>query len=546
MKKKIVTLMIVAGVLVSALAGCGGSAEPANDSGASDTETAESSDAECVHTWTEATCAAPKTCTLCGETEGGTLEHTWTEATFAAPKTCTLCGETEGEREQSYFEEHGVDVPDAPVECTVNALIYNPDSPKEYQMTTDGIWEQIDCYYETSDEEGYQLVNLELCVSLQFYYDAAQDISYHFCGVRSAVYDWYTGLEFPSHSAFDDDFDYGTTLKIDGNSYDVSYKKDVIWESDEWAYDGSGNGTANVRNYTTYTFKVPDGYDGLVFAAIPDNEYMESNTETISEPPEENAEYAFDEDYDEDYIDGTKFFRINRQEDSPIMSGANAASAASSAESSSGAVIDDGREQGSIGESGLPYYRVGFSPEDFTIGGISVYDGKKAKDFCDSVDLPLQEELPSDGDAWYKWYGEELNTANFRLRGAKGDWGFVNYTDSNGEAKIFLSSTDGHTIAGADFIKSPIVPGETSFAEAVKLLGIEDLFKAMGIEGDAFKSVGGFTFESQFSESTHSRVSWGDYNNVDVWWFDKDGKEVRLTLMGEGDVIEALSISKKK
>ena len=50
------------------------------------------------HTWIDATCAAPKTCTVCGETEGETLEHTWVDATTEAPKTCEVCGETEGER----------------------------------------------------------------------------------------------------------------------------------------------------------------------------------------------------------------------------------------------------------------------------------------------------------------------------------------------------------------------------------------------------------------------------------------------------------------
>lgn len=51
----------------------------------------------CSHEWTEAHCLTPKTCTLCGETEGESLGHTWQEATCAAPKTCTLCKETEGE-----------------------------------------------------------------------------------------------------------------------------------------------------------------------------------------------------------------------------------------------------------------------------------------------------------------------------------------------------------------------------------------------------------------------------------------------------------------
>ena len=50
-----------------------------------------------THTWEDATCTAPKTCSECGETEGEPLDHTWQEATCTEPKTCSLCGETEGE-----------------------------------------------------------------------------------------------------------------------------------------------------------------------------------------------------------------------------------------------------------------------------------------------------------------------------------------------------------------------------------------------------------------------------------------------------------------
>ncbi len=49
------------------------------------------------HSWRKATCTAPKTCAVCGETEGEPLGHSWREATCTAPKTCTVCGETEGE-----------------------------------------------------------------------------------------------------------------------------------------------------------------------------------------------------------------------------------------------------------------------------------------------------------------------------------------------------------------------------------------------------------------------------------------------------------------
>ncbi len=51
----------------------------------------------CNHTWVEATCTTPKTCTKCGATEGEALGHTWVEATCTTPKTCARCGVTEGE-----------------------------------------------------------------------------------------------------------------------------------------------------------------------------------------------------------------------------------------------------------------------------------------------------------------------------------------------------------------------------------------------------------------------------------------------------------------
>lgn len=38
------------------------------------------------HEWKEATCAEPKTCAKCGETEGEALGHTWVEATCEEPK----------------------------------------------------------------------------------------------------------------------------------------------------------------------------------------------------------------------------------------------------------------------------------------------------------------------------------------------------------------------------------------------------------------------------------------------------------------------------
>lgn len=48
------------------------------------------------HSFISATCTAPKTCKICGETEGTTLSHKWNAATCTKPKTCKTCGKTSG------------------------------------------------------------------------------------------------------------------------------------------------------------------------------------------------------------------------------------------------------------------------------------------------------------------------------------------------------------------------------------------------------------------------------------------------------------------
>ena len=49
-----------------------------------------------VHTWVEATCTEPKTCSGCGATEGTVSGHDWLDSTCTTPKTCSVCGTTSG------------------------------------------------------------------------------------------------------------------------------------------------------------------------------------------------------------------------------------------------------------------------------------------------------------------------------------------------------------------------------------------------------------------------------------------------------------------
>ena len=51
----------------------------------------------CDHEWYAATCKAPKTCSLCGETQGEALPHTWQDADCTSAKICTACDTLDGE-----------------------------------------------------------------------------------------------------------------------------------------------------------------------------------------------------------------------------------------------------------------------------------------------------------------------------------------------------------------------------------------------------------------------------------------------------------------
>ncbi len=59
----------------------------------------------CEHEWKEATCTAPKTCSLCNATEGEVAAHQWQDANCIAPKTCKDCGATEGDVAGHVWEE---------------------------------------------------------------------------------------------------------------------------------------------------------------------------------------------------------------------------------------------------------------------------------------------------------------------------------------------------------------------------------------------------------------------------------------------------------
>ena len=69
------------------------------------TETPTPKPTTCSHSYKDATCITPKTCTKCGAVSGSALGHSYKDATCTNPKTCTKCGATDGNKvEHSYTD----------------------------------------------------------------------------------------------------------------------------------------------------------------------------------------------------------------------------------------------------------------------------------------------------------------------------------------------------------------------------------------------------------------------------------------------------------
>ena len=84
---------LMAAVLGLALAGCSADAVSSHEHEWEAATCGETDGEPLGHTWQEATCLAPKTCTVCGKTEGKKSEdHVWGEATCTEREKCVLCG----------------------------------------------------------------------------------------------------------------------------------------------------------------------------------------------------------------------------------------------------------------------------------------------------------------------------------------------------------------------------------------------------------------------------------------------------------------------
>ena len=264
--KKFLTLTMVLAMLLTLLTGCG-----------------------CSHEWAEATCEAPKTCTLCGEIEGEALGHSFGEATCAAPSTCAACGATQGEAlphtltEANFqeapvctvcgavegepltpgFVEMGIPVREAEVGAANTLTIHGSRysytvvsheimEPDEDHPALEGyVWHSIKTHLEALENQASLGTNLYAYTDFADYYDPISQTD----SVALVESNAFISMSFTCNYLGQDYTD--CLMRLDDAHLDCT--------GGAWTYDEE------------ITFRIPEGYDGIMIA-IGDSDKMQGGT----------------------------------------------------------------------------------------------------------------------------------------------------------------------------------------------------------------------------------------------------------------------------
>ncbi len=236
------------------------------------------------------------------EEEETVCDHVFAEATYHAPKTCTICGETEGDVKPSYFEELGVQVDPVPVDREVNVYVEVEEDPDELSYITPGLF-HVESITEEPQGDGTVLVTMVSKISYDVCYEDDwwnQNVMTHWF---DGLYDYYTGKHFEHDDMIGRSYlEYSVEVSYDDEDYTIEYSMNNEWDkSDYWYDDHSSNQTFFCTKTTTV--RVPEGYDGIVYAIF----------EACGAGGEEES---FSEYFDPDlsvypYVDGVYLFRVN-------------------------------------------------------------------------------------------------------------------------------------------------------------------------------------------------------------------------------------------
>ena len=198
------------------------------------------------HSWKDADCLTAKTCTVCAATEGDAKGHTMTQANYQAPATCTACGHTDGECLVPEFAEYNVNIITVEMGKQYN---YLTECYIKGHTTVGKLWWE-DYQVFASDEnheavEGYEWHTVTVRIAF-----SDKDAQKYGFMVQPCIADYYW---------YSSETDNGYTDRFSVNFNGVTYDQCLLANG----YGSVSDWVNNTCTYTaTYAWRVPVGYDG--------------------------------------------------------------------------------------------------------------------------------------------------------------------------------------------------------------------------------------------------------------------------------------------
>lgn len=167
---------------------------------------------------------------------------------------------------KSEFERLGQSVmQETPETLPLTYVAYNPDDSTLF-LVEEGQFEISSCTVTPASKKGYVDIKLTTYAYLDIFFDEYDYIEYNNCIWNSAVYDYYTGIQFNFGSMFSDgERNITTKVRFNERDYMISCSKANEWTQAEWEYIGDYMYASTMTCKTTMTFTVPEGYNGLVY-----------------------------------------------------------------------------------------------------------------------------------------------------------------------------------------------------------------------------------------------------------------------------------------
>ena len=231
------------------------------------------------HRWNGPGCTAPKTCAVCGATEGEPAGHSWTEATFKAPKTCTVCGITEGEPKVDFFERNGLKIEEELSCFSVTAVAADRmDDPSKIEPL-EAEYTFLSCMVTPDSVYAGSRMNT-LTYRLRFYIPPFTKYMMYDTGT---LCDRYTGTVLAERPAGDEGYVSSTdTVHVDDTDYTVHHACRVT-PLVKRQYSAE-TGQYTVEYEIIRRIRVPEDYDGLVLRFTGQKEWKPSEENGDPDP----------------------------------------------------------------------------------------------------------------------------------------------------------------------------------------------------------------------------------------------------------------------